>query len=121
MVWLRVPYRLLYYRPQSHCSRQNQNAQSNRQKDFPSYLHELVKTVTRERATIPDIEVHKPGNFDREPINILDADANGGDEQDQSNQAEHCAESCEADGLNPEQGMFRHTCGAVETHRRQKE
>src|SRR5258708_12238749 len=106
MVWLRVPYRLLYYRPQSYCSRQNQNAQSYRKEDFPSYLHELVKTVTRERATIPDIEVHERGNFDREPVNVLDADADGRDEQDQANQAEYCPESPKPDGLNPEHVMF---------------
>src|SRR6266436_5145635 len=99
MVWLRVPYILLQER---YTGRQNQNAQSHRQQNFPSHFHELVKAITRERATIPDIEVHEPGNFRREPENVLHSKADRRIEQNQADQAEHEAESRQADGLNAE-------------------
>src|SRR5580704_17628826 len=104
MVWLRVPYLLLQQR---YTRRQNQNAQAHGQHDFPSHLHELVKAISRERATIPDIEVPEHGNVRREPENILNAHADRGNEKNQADQAENDAESREADGLNAEEGMLR--------------
>src|SRR5437879_15165 len=121
MVWLRVPYRLLYKRPQPHRGCQYEYAQPHGQENLPSYFHELVKAVTRERATIPDIEVHERRNFRDEPVNVLNADANWREEQDQANQSEHYSESRQTDGLNPEVRMLRHSSGAVKAHRRQKE
>src|SRR5580700_9768766 len=114
MVWLRVPYLLLQ---QSYTRRQNQNAQAHGQQDFPSHLHELVKAISRERATIPDIEVHEAGNFRREPENVLHSNAHWGDEQDKTDQGKNNAESREADGLNAEKGMLRHADRVVETYR----
>src|SRR6266850_1910373 len=121
MVWLRVPYRLLYKRPQSDRGRKYDYAQPHRQENLPSYLHELVKAVTRERATIPDIEVHERGNFGDEPVNVLNADANWREEQDQANQSEHYSESRQADRLNTKVRMLWHASRAVEAHPRQKE
>src|SRR5208282_5948124 len=118
MVWLRVPYHWL---KQRYTSRQNENAQTHGQQDFPSHLHELVKTITRERATIPDIHVHKPGNFCGEPENVLHAEAYCGNEQNQADQAENHAKSGETDGLNTEKRMFRHADRVVKTHRSKKE
>src|SRR5438270_2451561 len=109
MVWLRVPYSLSYHRPQSDCGRQNEHSQSHGQEDFPSYLHELVKAVTWERATIPDIEVHEPSNFEREPINILNSNTDVRDKENQPNQPQHCAKSRETDGLNTKERMPGHT------------
>ncbi len=117
MVWLRVPYLLLQQR---YTGRQNQNAQAHGQQDFPSHLHELVKAISRERATIPDIEVHEPGNFRREPENILNAHADRGNEQNEADQAENDAESREADGLNAEKRMLRHADRVVESRSRQR-
>src|SRR5271156_288961 len=113
MVWLRVPYHWL---KQRYTSRQNENAQSHGQQDFPSHLHELVKTITRERATIPDIHVHKPGNFRGEPENVLYAQAYGRNEQNQTDQAENHAKSGEADGLDAEKRMLGHANCVVKTH-----
>src|ERR1700678_625750 len=99
MVWLRVPYDWLQQR---YTRRENQNAQTHRQQDLPSHLHELVKTISGERATIPDIHVHEAGNFGGEPENILHAHADRWNKQNQADQSEHNAESREADGLNAE-------------------
>src|ERR1700689_539928 len=112
MVWLRVPYLLL---KQRNARGQNQNAQTQGQQDFPSYLHELVKAISRERATIPDIEVHERGNFRREPENILHPQADRRIEQDQSDEGEQDAKYGEADGLNAEQGMLGHARRVKET------
>src|SRR5580693_83822 len=105
MVWLRVPYLLLQ---QSYTRRQNQNAQPHGQQDLPSHLHELVKAISRERATIPDIEVHERGNFRREPENVLHANSHCRNEHYQANQTEHYAESGKTDSLNPKERMLRH-------------
>src|SRR5580693_9367320 len=86
---------------------QDQQSQSHGQENLPSDLHELVKAVTRERATIPDIEVHEARNLRAEPVNVADPVADTGNEQDQSDQSEHGAECAESQGLNPEQRMFR--------------
>src|ERR1700716_1984306 len=101
MVSLPVPYALLDRRPQACACRQDQNAQSHRQQNLPPYFHQLVKAITRERATIPDVEVHERSNFHREPINILPPLTHGRDEQDQTNQSEDDAESSQANSLNP--------------------
>src|SRR6202140_5216742 len=100
MVWLRVPYFLLNQR---NACRQDQNSQAHRQQDFPSHLHELVKAISRERATIPDIEVHEDGNFRREPENVLNPEAHGRDKENQADQTEHSSKTSKADGLNAKQ------------------
>src|ERR1700692_881394 len=101
---------------QSYAGRQDQNAQAHRQQHFPSHLHELIKAISGERATIPDIEVHEARNFGREPENILHADAHRRNEQYKSNQAEDNSESREADGLNTEKRMLWHADRMVEAH-----
>src|SRR6266446_10682837 len=117
MVWLRVPYVLLQER---YTGRQNQNAQPHRQQNLPSHLHELVKAITRERATIPDIEVHKPGNFRGEPENVLHSKTDRGHEQKEANQSENNAKAREPEGLNAEQRMLRHADRVEETDRGEK-
>src|SRR5258708_1705742 len=114
MVWLRVTYILLQQR---YTGGQNQNSQSHGQQNLPSHLHELVKAITRERATIPDIEVHEPGNFRREPENVLHSHADRRVEENQADQAEHDAESRQADGLDAEQRMLRHAGGVEKADR----
>src|SRR5437660_12208759 len=118
MAWLRVPYILLQQR---YTGRQNQNAQPHGQQDLPSHLHELVKAITRERATIPDIEVHKPGNFRREPENVLHSKTDRWNKENQTDQAEHEAESGKPDGLNSKQGMLRHARRVVKTNRSEEQ
>src|ERR1700722_13957427 len=108
-------------RAHPHNRSQDQQSQSHGQQDFPSHFHQLVKTVTRERATIPDIEIHERGNFHREPVNILHANENCRNKQDQTNQAKHPAEAREANGLNFEIGMLGHARRAVKTDRRQEQ
>src|ERR1700722_9228630 len=106
---------------QSYAGRQDQNAQAHRQQHFPSHLHELIKTVSGERATIPDIEVHKARNFRREPENVLHSRTHGRDKQYKANQAKDNSESRESDGLNAEQRMLRHTdCIEKTRYRKQK-
>src|ERR1700692_1253234 len=117
MVWLRVPYFLLNQR---NACRQDQNSQAHRQQDFPSHLHELVKAISRERATIPDIEVHESGDFCREPENVLHSQAYCGNKQGKTNQAEEHSETSKADSLNAEERMLRHTHCVVEAHCRKK-
>src|SRR5256885_11342445 len=104
MVWLQVPYFLLQQR---YTRGQNQNSQTDRQQDFPSYLHELVKAISRERATIPDIHVHEPGNFGGEPENILHAKTDCGNKKNEANQSENGTEACKPDGLNAKERMLR--------------
>src|ERR1700728_1365031 len=118
MVWLRVPYLLL---KQRYTRGQNQNAQTQGQQDFPSHLHELVKAISGERATIPDIEVHESGNFRGEPKDVLDARAYCRNEQNDADQAKDCAESREPNSLNAEQRMLRHAHRVVKTNRREKQ
>src|SRR5580704_3094924 len=111
MVWLRVPYCLL---EQRYTSRQNQNAQAHGQQDFPSHLHELVKAIARERATIPDIHVHEAGNFGGKPENILNSNTDDRNKENQTDQAKDYAEASQSDGLNPEERMLRHAGRVVE-------
>src|SRR5882672_2390743 len=113
MVWLRVPYRLLYKRPQPDRGRKYEYTQPHGQENLPSDFHELVKAVTRERATIPDIEVHERGNFHGEPINVADAFARHGNKQNNAYQSEHGSKGAEAQGLNPEIWMLGHPGCAV--------
>src|SRR4029077_21197624 len=83
-------------------------------------FHQLVKAITRERATIPDVQVHECGNFHREPVNILHPLTDSRDEQNQANQTEDYAESSQANGLNSKKGVLRHPHRAVEANSRQK-
>src|ERR1700686_1708457 len=108
------------FRPHSDDGGQNQQRQAGRQQHLPSYFHELVKAVTGERATIPDIEVHERGNFRGEPENVGDPYAYSWDEQNQADQAENHPEPSQPDGLYAEQRMLRHPRRVVETDRRQE-
>src|SRR6266446_7443390 len=117
MVWLRVPYILLQQR---YTGGQNQNTQSHGQQNFPSHFHELVKAITRERATIPDIEIHEAGYFRREPENVLNSKTDRGHEQKEANQSENNAKAREPDGLDAEQRMLRHADRVEETDRGEK-
>src|ERR1700733_1580797 len=118
MVWLRVPY---FFLQQRYARRQNQNAQSQRQQNLPSHFHELVKAVPRERATIPDIEVHKSRDLRGKPEDILHSNSNSGNQQHQPDQSENRAESCESNRLNPEERMLRHSRRIEKAHCREKE
>src|ERR1700686_807044 len=104
------------FRPHSYDGRQNQQRQAGRQQHLPSYFHELVKTVTGERATIPDIEVHERGNFGGEPENVGDANPDNWNKKNQADQAENHAEPGQPDGLYAEQRMLRHASRVVKTH-----
>src|ERR1700691_1711083 len=101
--------------------RQDKNGQSCRQQDFPSHFHKLIKPVTRERATIPDIEVHERGNFDREPVNVLNANENCRNEHYQTDQAQQAAKSGQTHGLKLEVRMSRHARDTVKAYARKKE
>src|ERR1700684_885081 len=90
------------FRPHPDDGRQNQERQAGREEHFPSYFHELVETISRKRATIPDVEVHEGGNFGREPKNIGNADANGRNEENQTDQSEDHAESGKPHRLHAE-------------------
>src|ERR1700683_1554 len=87
------------FAPHSDDGSQDQERQTGGQQNFPSYFHELVEAVTRERATIPDVEVHEPGNFGREPENVVHANADGREEQNQTDESENRAESGSPYGL----------------------
>src|SRR5271155_3890481 len=111
---------MLYQRPESRRGGQNENAQPHGQQDLPSHLHELVKAISRERATIPDIEIHECSNLRRKPENILYANSHCRNEHYQANQTKRNAESGQTDGLNPKERMLRHADRVEETHRGEK-
>src|SRR5437879_913028 len=56
----------------------------------------------------------------REPVNVLNAQANGGHEQHQTDQPKQRTESSQAKGLNAEKRMLRHAGRVKEARRRQK-
>src|SRR5581483_108077 len=62
----------------------DQHAQAERQQHLPTYFHELVKTVARERSPVPDVQVHEYGNFCGEPVDILNTITNRRDKENQS-------------------------------------
>src|SRR5579863_9210051 len=95
--------------PHRHEAAADQQSQSHRKENLPSYFHELVEAITRERATIPDIEVHEPGNFCREPENVADAVADWRNEHGQTDQGEHDSESSQAYRLHAEERMLGHS------------
>src|SRR5438132_1179407 len=56
-----------------HNRRKNEHAKTYGQQDFPSDSHKLVETIARERATIPDVQIHEACDCEREPVDIRDA------------------------------------------------
>ena len=94
---------------------QDQHADSHRQQNFPSYFHQLIEAVARERAAIPDVQYMETATLAMNQKMSCTRSRTGGNEQDQADQRQHRAESAQPDGLNFEERMLRHAGGAVET------
>src|SRR5580693_197302 len=99
----------------SQNSRQDEHTNSDWQQHLPSYLHELIEAVARERGAIPDIEIHEASHLRDEPEDVLHAVAYRRRKQYQSDQSQHGSESCKANGLQPEVRMFRRAKNADES------
>src|SRR5271169_2412379 len=101
----------------SQNSRQNENTNSDGQQHFPSYFHELIEAVARERGAIPDIEIHEASHLRDKPEDVLNAIAHRRRKQYQSDQTQNGSESCQANRLNAEVRMLRHATNADEGDR----
>src|SRR5580692_1055727 len=98
----------------SQNSREDKHADPDRQQHLPSYFHELIEAVTRERGAIPDIQIHEAPHLRDEPEDILNAIPYRRHEQDEADESQHGAESGQANRLDSKVRMLRHPPNADE-------